>query len=437
MLIKECRPYLKTELFTRMGKIDKIIGLMIEATGPVANIGDVCKIYPNLLDRNTEKYIMSEVVGFRENKVLLMPYGDVSGIGPGSVVESTGDKLMIKVGDELLGRIVDGMGNIIDGGEPIKNYEYYPITGKPTNPLTRPRIDTKITLGVKAIDGILTCGKGQRMGIFAGSGVGKSTLLGMIARNVEADINVIGLVGERGREVVEFIERDLGEEGMARSVLVVATSDETAMMRSKCAIVATAISEYFKDKGKSVLLMMDSLTRFAMAQREVGLAIGEPPVSRGYTPSIYTALPKLLERTGNFEEGSITGLYTVLVEGDDMNEPISDTVRGIIDGHIILSRTVAARNHYPAIDILGSVSRLMTTIADEDQNDMAGRLRNIMSLYYNNYDLITIGAYKTGTNPALDDAISKIDAINGFLQQKIDEAFDYDETLRMLEEVIG
>lgn len=420
-----------------MGKIDKIIGMMIEATGPMSNIGDVCKIYPTIEDRQREKFITAEVVGFKGNKILLMPYGDVSGIGPGSVVESTGNKLMLKVSNQLLGRIVDGTGNVIDGGEELTEFDYYPITGKPTNPLTRPRIDTKITLGVKAIDGVLTVGKGQRMGIFAGSGVGKSTLLGMIARNVEADINVIALVGERGREVVEFIERDLGEEGMKRSVLVVATSDESAMMRSKCAIVATAISEYFRDQGKNVLLMMDSLTRFAMAQREVGLAIGEPPVARGYTPSIYTALPKLLERTGNFDNGSITGLYTVLVEGDDMNEPISDTVRGIIDGHIILSRTVAARNHYPAIDILGSVSRLMSTIADEYQNELAGRLRNFMSLYYTNYDLITIGAYKSGSNPALDNAIGRIDQINGFLQQGVDDAFTYDETLQLLERVVG
>lgn len=291
-------------------------------------------------------------------------------------------------------------------------------------------------MGVKAIDGLLTIGRGQRMGIFAGSGVGKSTLMGMIAREVKADINVIALVGERGREVLEFIQRDLGQKGMERSVLVIATSDQPAMMRNKCPMTATAIAEYFKDQGKNVLLMMDSLTRYAMAQREIGLAVGEAPIARGYTPSIYTTMPKLLERAGNFEKGSITGIYTVLVEGDDTNEPISDTVRGIIDGHIVLSRKVAMKNHYPAIDILGSISRLMNEIADEGQKDAASKLRNLMSVYEANYDLISIGAYKKGTNPLIDEAIEKITRINSFLTQKTEDSFEYDETVRMLKEAV-
>ena len=365
-----------------------------------------------------------------------MPYTDIEGIGPGSIVDNTGRQLQVGVGDALVGRIINAIGQPIDGGEPIRTTDRYSIAGEPVNPLTRPRIDEIIPFGVKAIDGLLTIGRGQRMGIFAGSGVGKSTLLGMIAREVQADINVIALVGERGREVLEFIERDLGEKGMARSVLVVATSDQPAMMRNRCPMTATAIAEYFKDQGKNVLLMMDSLTRFAMAQREIGLATGEAPIARGYTPSIYTAMPKLLERAGNFEKGSITGIYTVLVEGDDTNEPISDTVRGIIDGHIILSRKVAARNHYPAIEILDSVSRLMTEIADKDQRDTASKMRNLLSVYYANYDLVSIGAYKKGTNPALDEALRKIDKINGFLQQATDEAFSYEETIQMMKNAV-
>ncbi|MEF9983545.1 MAG: flagellar protein export ATPase FliI [Oscillospiraceae bacterium] len=437
MSVEKYRRALRGNLATPMGKIDKIIGMMMEATGPMANIGDVCKIYPNISARYSKRAALAEVVGFKEDKVLLMPYDDNYGIGPGNIVESTGEKLMIKVSDELIGRIVDGTANPIDGLQPIKNFEYYPIMGKPTNPLTRPMISEKITMGVKTIDSLLTFGKGQRMGIFAGSGVGKSTLMGMIARNVSADVNVIALVGERGREVREFIAKDLGEEGMKRSILVVATSDQPAMIRSKCALVATAIAEYFKDKGNDVLLMMDSLTRFAMAQREIGLAIGEPPVARGYTPSIYTALPKLLERSGNFGNGSITGLYTVLVEGDDMNEPIADTVRGIIDGHIVLSRQVAMRNHYPAIDVQASVSRLMQAITEEKQYELAGKMRNVMATYYSNYDLITIGAYKKGTNPKIDDAIMRMDRINKFLQQGVSESFTYEQTLELMKEAMS
>jgi len=427
----------RADLFRYEGKIEKIIGMTIEASGPEANIGDVCRIYrKGEGGRKSGKHIYGEVVGFNNGKVMLMPYTDIEGIGPGSVVDNTGRQLQVGVGEALIGRIINAIGQPIDGGPPIETSESYPIAGEPVNPLTRPRIEDIIPFGVKAIDGLLTIGRGQRMGIFAGSGVGKSTLLGMIAREVEADINVIALVGERGREVLEFIERDLGEKGMARSVLVVATSDQPSMMRNKCPMTATAIAEYFKDQGLNVLLMMDSLTRYAMAQREIGLATGEAPIARGYTPSIYTAMPKLLERAGNFEKGSITGIYTVLVEGDDTNEPISDTVRGIIDGHIILSRKVAARNHYPAIEILESVSRLMTEITDKSQQEAASKLRNLMSVYNSNFDLVSIGAYKKGTNPALDEALRKIDKINAFLQQATDEAFSYEETVRLMKEAV-
>ena len=369
------------------------------------------------------------MVGFRENKVLLMPYDDIEGIGYGSAVKNTGHKLNIAVSNELIGRTVDALGYPMDDLGEIKAEEHYKISGKKSNPMNRPQIDTVIQMGIKAIDGMLTIGKGQRMGIFAGSGVGKSTLMGMIAKNVKADVNVIALVGERSREVVEFIKRDLGEEGLKRSVLVVATSNQSAMMRSKCPMTATAIAEYFKDQGMDVLLMMDSLTRFAMAQREIGLSVGEPPVARGYTPSIYSELPRLLERSGNFKEGSITGIYTVLVEGDDTNEPISDTVRGIIDGHIILSRKVAAKNHYPAIDVLNSISRLMSEIVLPEQKEAANKIRKMLSVYENNADLVAIGAYKKGSNKDLDEALAKMDQINGFLQQKTDESFDMDETV--------
>ncbi|MDR0197860.1 MAG: FliI/YscN family ATPase [Oscillospiraceae bacterium] len=419
--------------YRNMGKIEKIIGMTIEASGPTCNIGDICRIF----GKDMREHMFAEVVGFNSEKVLLMPYTDIEGIGPGSIVDNTGDKLMVKTDPSLVGRIIDAIGRPLDGGEEVNYTGTVPITGIPVNPLTRPKISVPLEMGVKAIDGILTLGKGQRIGIFAGSGVGKSTLMGMIARKVKADLNVIALVGERGREVREFIENDLGEEGMARSVVVVATSDQPAMMRNKCPLTATALAEYVRQQGTDVLLLMDQLTRFAMSQREVGLSIGEPPIARGYTPSIYSALPKLLERAGCFERGSITGIYAVLVEGDDTNEPISDTVRGIIDGHIVLSRKIAARNHYPAIDILGSVSRLMAIICPDDHNEAANRLRDLLSLYDGNYDLINIGAYKKGTNRQLDEAIDKIDDINAFLKQKTTEAFDLDETVRMLKGVIG
>ena len=427
------RDIAKSDTFRYMGKIEKIVGMTIEASGPACNIGDVCRIF----SKDMQSFIKAEVVGFNKSNILLMPYTEIEGIGPGSIVDNTGDKLNVRAGEGLIGRIIDATGNPLDGGEEISYTEEVSISGIPVNPFTRPPIKETIELGVKAIDGMLTMGKGQRMGIFAGSGVGKSTLMGMIARKVKADVNVIALVGERGREVREFIERDLGEEGMARSVLVVATSDQPAMMRSKCPLTATAIAEYFMKQGKDVLLMMDSLTRYAMALREVGLSTGEPPIARGYTPSIYSNMPKLLERAGNFPEGSITGIYTVLVEGDDTNEPIADTVRGIIDGHITLSRKIAAQNRYPAIDILESVSRLMSEIATTEHKDAAGQLRNLLSLYTSNYDLISIGAYKHGTNPALDEAIRKIDKIYGFLMQSVNESFTLEQSIQLLIEAVS
>ena len=433
MDLKGFREELKEfDSYRYMGKIEKIVGMTIEASGPECSIGDICRIY----SKDMQSYIFAEVVGFQSEKVLLMPYTDIEGIGPGSIVDNTGGKLMVKTGEGLAGRIIDAIGNPIDGGGEIEYTGSISISGIPANPLTRPKIAQPIELGVKAIDGLLTLGKGQRIGIFAGSGVGKSTLMGMIARKVKADINVIALVGERGREVREFIENDLGEEGMARSVVVVATSDQPAMMRYKCPMTATAIAEYYMSQGKDVLLMMDNLTRFAMANREVGLSIGEPPIARGYTPSIYAAMPKLLERAGCFEKGSITGIYAVLVEGDDTNEPIADTVRGIIDGHIILSRKIAAQNHYPAIDILPSVSRLMSTVASKEHKEAAAKLRNYLSLYNSNIDLISIGAYKAGTNPKLDEAISRIDKINAFLTQGTQESFSLEETVRLLKEAV-
>lgn len=421
----------KDDLSTNIGKVKRISGMMIEATGSKYKIGEVCEISTDIAGKN----VRAEVVGFNDGRVLLMPYEDIKGIGLGNTVKSTKNKLKIPVGDFLKGRIVDATGSPIDGGEEFKSDEYCYVDNEYINPLSRPRIDSSLSFGVKAIDGLLTIGKGQRMGIFAGSGVGKSTLLGMVAKNVKADINVIALVGERGREVREFIDKDLGEEGLKRSVLVIATSDQPAMLRVKCSLVATTIAEYFKDKGLDVLLMMDSLTRFAMAQREIGLATGEPPVSRGYTPSIYAELPKLLERSGNFNTGSITGIYTVLVEGDDTNEPISDTVRGIVDGHIVLTRKLANSNHYPAIDINASISRLMNDIVADGHNDNAKKIRDILSVYYANYDLISIGAYKKGTNLKLDDAISKIDKVNSFLTQGVNEKYSYDEIINMMNDI--
>lgn len=418
---------------TRMGKVKSIVGMMIEVTGITASIGEICYITAN---DNSKTQVLSEVVGFRDDKILLMVYDQLKGVGPGSLVRPTRQRLRIPVGDFLIGRTIDAVGKPIDGLGEFENPDYYHVDNVYINPLDRPRIDTCMSYGIKAIDGMLTIGKGQRMGIFAGSGVGKSTLMGMIAKNIKSDVNVIALVGERGREVMEFIEKELGEEGLARSVLVIATSDQPAMLRSKCASVATTIAEYFRDNGMDVLLMMDSLTRFAMAQREIGLATGEPPIARGYTPSIYAELPKLLERSGNFRTGSITGIYTVLVEGDDTNEPIADTVRGILDGHIVLTRTLANKNHFPAIDVNASISRLMSDIATDEHKAYASKIRDMLSIYYQNYDLVSIGAYKAGVNAKLDEAIKKIDAINEFLTQRTDEAFSFEETQETMRNLV-
>lgn len=419
---------LKKETFYRsLGKVEKVVGLTIESAGPEAKLGDVCMIKP--VDKKMSS-IIAEVVGFRGRSTLLMPYDSTDGIGLGCIVENTGSPLSVKVNDELLGKTVDGLGNCVDGT--VINGEKYSVEAQPPDPMKRKIISDILPLGVKAVDGLMTIGKGQRIGIFAGSGVGKSTLLGMFARNTKADINVIALIGERGREVREFVERDLGPEGMKRSVVVVATSDKPALERNKAAKTATAIAEYFRDQGKDVLFMMDSLTRFSMAQREIGLASGEPPVSRGYPPSVYSQMPKLLERAGCSEKGSITGLYTVLVDGDDFNEPITDTARSILDGHIVLSRKLGHRNHYPAIDVLQSISRCMSQIATPEHKKLAGKVKNILAVYADAEDLIDIGAYKAGSSEEIDFAISKIKAVNAFLMQDVYEKVTFEECVQML-----
>ena len=410
------------------GSVQVISGLTVEAAGPAVQIGEMCRIYTLAGDR----FMPAEVVGFRDNRVLLMPYGDLSGVGPGSRVVSTNRTLSVPVSESLKGRVLDGLGSPMDGGPPIAPETLYPVENMPPNPLGRPLITEAMPLGVRAIDGLLTVGRGQRIGIFAGSGVGKSTLLGMIARNARSDINVITLIGERGREVNGFLQNDLGEEGLKRSIVVVASSDQPALVRAKSAMVGTSIAEYFRDKGLNVLLMMDSLTRYAMAQREVGMAAGEPPVSRGYTPSVYTVMPKLLERTGNAPTGSITAMYTVLVEGDDLNEPITDTARGILDGHIVLSRRLANRNHYPPIDVLASISRLMPDVASKDHYKQAGRLKSMMAVYDDAQDLINIGAYKAGSNPDIDASIKLIKPINAFLQQEVSDSSPFETTLERI-----
>ncbi len=415
------------------GKISQVIGLTMEATGPRLSLGELCYIQTNAGDH---ELVPSEVVGFKNNRILLMPLGDLEGIGPGSELLATGTSLRVKVGMELRGRVLDGLGQPLDGKGRIFSEIYYPVMNQPPNPLKRTRIKSALPVGVRAIDGLTTIGRGQRMGFFAGSGVGKSTLIGMIARNSASDINVIALIGERGREVREFLERDLGEEGLQRSVVIVATSDQPALVRLKGAFVATSIAEYFRDQGMDVLFLMDSLTRFALAQREVGLAIGEPPATRGFTPSVFALLPKLLERAGTGERGSITGLYTVLVEGDDMNEPITDSVRGIVDGHIVLSRHLAARNMYPAIDIGPSISRVMIDIATAEHMENAKRFRQVLATYEEARDLIDIGAYKKGSNARIDEALSLIDKCQDFLRQNIYEEVFFEDTLFRLEEAI-
>ena len=417
--------------FKKLGKVENVVGLTIESAGPDAQLGDLCRIYT---DSEKQNFILAEVVGFKEKKTLLMPYEVTEGIGLGCIVENMNYPLSVQVGDFLLGKTLDGLGRCIDEYQTdVRSIQRYPLEAPPPDPMSREIIDEVLPLGVKAVDGLITVGKGQRIGIFAGSGVGKSTLMGMFARNTKADINVIALIGERGREVREFIERDLGEEGMKRSVVVVATSDKPALERNKAAKTATAIAEYFRDQGKDVLLMMDSLTRFSMAQREIGLASGEPPVTRGYPPSVYSEMPKLLERAGRARVGSITGLYTVLVDGEDFNEPITDTARSILDGHIMLTRKLANKNHYPAIDVLQSISRCMSMVTDKAHRAAAGKLKNIMATYNEAEDLINIGAYKKGSNPNIDNAISKIGAVNDFLLQTTDEKYDFNQTVEMLE----
>ena len=420
---------LENTYFDRLGKVSKIVGLTIESIGPHAKLNDLCEIIAE-----DGKRIMAEVVGFRDKSLLLMPFDSVEGVGVGCMVENTGKPLSIPVGDELLGHTLDGVGRI-DDGSILELNEEYPAEAQPPDPMDREIISEVLPLGVKAVDGLITVGKGQRIGIFAGSGVGKSTLMGMFARNTKAEVNVIALIGERGREVREFVEHDLGEEGMARSVVVVATSDKPALIRNKAAKTATSIAEYFRDQGKDVLLMMDSLTRFSMAQREIGLASGEPPVTRGYPPSVYSEMPRLLERAGNSDKGSITGLYTVLVDGDDFNEPITDTARSILDGHIMLDRRLAQRNHYPAIDVLQSISRVMSAIADREHKQAAGKMKNVLATYREAEDLINIGAYKSGSNKNIDYAIEKIDQVNDFLMQETHTKYDFEDEIETLEEM--
>ncbi|MCR4998826.1 MAG: flagellar protein export ATPase FliI [Lachnospiraceae bacterium] len=427
------RKYLSTlnnSYFNRLGKVTKVVGLTIESVGPDAKLNDLCEI---IVDDNLS--VMAEVVGFLDTRLQLMPFETVEGVGVGCLVRNTGHPLSIPVGDALLGHTVDGLGRPTDTDEALDLDAIYPVDADPPDPMDREIISDVLPLGVKAVDGLITVGKGQRIGIFAGSGVGKSTLMGMFARNTKAEVNVIALIGERGREVREFVEHDLGPEGMARSVVVVATSDKPALIRKKAAMSATAIAEYFRDQGKDVLLMMDSLTRFSMAQREIGLASGEPPVTRGYPPSVYSTMPRLLERAGNSDKGSITGLYTVLVDGDDFNEPITDTARSILDGHIVLNRRLAQKNHYPAIDVLASISRVMSAIATRKHKQLAGRMKNVMATYAEAEDLINIGAYKAGSSKNIDFAISKIDAVNDFLLQSTEDKVEFEDVLATLESI--
>ena len=412
------------------GKVTQVVGLVIEGHCPETSVGAICEVRPK-----DGEPIPAEVVGFRDNKTLLMPLGELRGVGLDSLIAVRRDKASLRVGPGLLGRVIDGLGNPIDEKGPLHLVDEYPIYAAPVNPMKRPPIRKPLDLGIRSINGLLTCGQGQRVGIMAGSGVGKSTLLGMIARYTEADVNVIALIGERGRELREFVEKDLQEQGLHKSVVVVATSDQPPLVRMRGAYLATTIAEYFKDQGKKVLLMMDSATRFAMAMREVGLAIGEPPTTKGYTPSVFAALPKLLERTGNFQEGSITGLYTVLVEGDDFNEPISDAMRSILDGHIVLSRDLAARNIYPPIDLLASASRVMGDVTEEYHRKLAGKFKESLATYRQSEDLINIGAYKAGSNPAIDNAIKKIDAMTAYQKQAIDDPVTLAESVEQMQQI--
>lgn len=418
----------KADTLEKVGRITKVIGLVLESEGPKASIGEVCL----LKDRNGKVLSKSEIVGFKDNKILSMVLGDLENISPGMKIVATGETLKVKVGDALLGRVLDGLGNPLDDKGPIASDIKRDVIAQPPNPLLRKRISEPIATGIKAIDGMLTMGKGQRVGIFSGSGVGKSTLLGMVARNTSADINVIALIGERGREVREFIENDLGKEGLQRSIVVIATSDAPSLVRVKASLIATSIAEYFRDRDLDVMFMMDSATRLAMAQREVGLTIGEPPTSKGYTPSVFAMLQKTMERAGTSEKGSITGLYTILVEGDDLNEPISDAARGILDGHIVLSRKLASKGHYPAIDVLESISRLKKAVTTNELYKKTIRIQELMATYRDAEDLISVGAYQKGTNKKIDNAIKHIDEINEFLTQDVYETADFDEIIEKI-----
>jgi flagellum-specific ATP synthase len=416
------------------GKITRIVGLVIEGYCPHSSIGSLCE----LTTVDGDQKIHAEIVGFRDGKALLMPLGDLRGLGPGSLIRVIRNSATIRVGNSLLGRVIDAMENPQDDLPPPILTEEKDLYSLPPGPMERQNISETLDLGIRAINGLITCGMGQRMGIMAGSGIGKSVLLGMMAKFAKADINVIALIGERGREVREFIERDLGKEGLARSVIVVVTSDQPPLLRMRGAFVATAIAEYFCNQGKNVLLMMDSVTRFAMAMREIGLAIGEPPTTKGYTPSVFATLPKLLERAGRFQgKGSITGLYTVLVDGDDMTEPVADSVRSILDGHIVLSRALAARNHFPAIDVLNSASRVMRDITFPRHLELAGKARGVLADYNEAEDLINIGAYAKGSNPKIDYAISKIEAVNDFLRQNYTETTTLKESIERLGTVLS
>ncbi|MBF7081961.1 flagellar protein export ATPase FliI [Desulfallas sp. Bu1-1] len=417
----------RVKLLSSTGKVTRVVGLTVEVRGVTAGIGEVCDIFVP----GEKEPVKAEVVGFQEDCSVLMPLGELGGIYPGCLVAPRGESLTVKVGEALLGRVLDGLGRPMDG-KYLDVHQTWPVNNSPPNPMKRKRIKEVLATGVRSIDALLTCGKGQRIGIFAGSGVGKSTLLGMVARFCSADLNVIALIGERGREVLDFIENDLGPDGLSRSVVVAATSDQPALVRLKGALVASAIAEYFREQGKDVMLFMDSVTRFAMAQREIGLAVGEPPATRGYTPSVFSLLPRLLERSGTSSRGTITAFYTVLVEADDMNEPVADAVRGILDGHIVLSRELAARGHYPAIDVLNSVSRLMPELVDDRQIRAASRLRQLLATYKQSEDLINVGAYVPGSNPAIDEAIKFHDGILAFLRQDAREKVPLDKSIQQL-----
>ena len=423
----------KTSVIQKQGRVRQVVGQVVEATGPRSSVGQTCIIKSS----ETNKNMIAEVVGFRDDQILLIPYEEVSGISPGDIVTKNSHSTMIPVGPELLGRVLDGLGRPIDGKGPIHGKKMQPIHNTPPDPLDRRRITQPLFTGIRAIDTLLTCGKGQRVGIFAGSGVGKSVLLGMVARKTSADVNVIALIGERGREVRDFIEKDLGEEGLKKSIVVAVTSDQAPLIRIKGGLIATAIAEYFRGKGNDVMLMMDSVTRIAMAQREIGLAVGELPAAKGYTPSVFGMLPKLLERAGSDEAGSITGMYTVLVEGDDMNEPVADMVRSILDGHVVLSRKLAALNQYPAIDVLQSISRVMIDVVDDEHHELASKIIEVLASYEEAEDLINIGAYVKGSNPRIDRAISLIDQIRDFLKQGIKEEVSFENSIQRMREILG